>query len=253
MQFRAGLIAIALTLVLAPAAMSASRSAIVRVVDVGSGAHEVWVFIPEGKPDCLLTFVHDDGDISPARYTSWLDYTALNDHCAIVFPRYQARAHSTPAANVAGLRAGIAAGVAFIRANSTADPATAPQVAAGFGSGATLAIALAVNARQWGLSAPSALDVVFPVITDHAPLPGAKVGARIHALIQFGDHDTPAARSSAPALRRYFAARRAGLTQIRMVRSSAAFTADHDAPLRVDTPSENAFWGPLDNLIGLVT
>lgn len=253
MKLRSGLVAIAMALVLAPAAMSTSRSAIVRVVDVGSGAREAWVFIPEGKPDCLLTFVHDDGDISPARYTSWLDYTALNDHCAIVFPRYQTTAHSTPAANVAGLRAGIAAGVAFIRANSTADPSTTPQVAAGFGSGATLAIALAVNAHRWGFSVPAALDVVFPVVGDSTPLPGARIGARVHALIQFGDRDTPAARSSAQAVRHYFAARRAGLTQIRTVRSSAAFTADHGAPLRVDTPSENAFWGPLDNLIGLIT
>ena len=211
------------------------------------------MFIPEGKPDCLLTFVHDDGDISPARYTSWLDYTALNDHCAIVFPRYQAKAHSTPAANLAGLRAGIAAGIAFIRANSTADPSTAPQVAAGFGSGATLAIALAVNAHRWGLSAPVALDVVFPVISDSTPLPGRRLAPGFMPSSSSAIATLPPPASSAQAVRHYFAARRAGLTQIRIVRSTAAFIADHGAPLRVDTPSENAFWGPLDNLIGLIT
>ena len=84
MPLRLALAVVAAALVLTPASAAAPGSSIIRLVDVGSGAAEAWVFLPEEPPDCVLTFVHDDGDLSPARYTSWLNYTVLRHHCAFV-------------------------------------------------------------------------------------------------------------------------------------------------------------------------
>src|ERR1700751_6023996 len=118
MRLRFGLAALAAALIVTPASAAVPNSAIIRLVDVGSGGGESWVFLPEEPPVCVLTFIHDDGDLSPARYTSWLDYTVLRHHCAIVFPRYQLAARTANARNLVGLRAGIAAGLAFVRKTS---------------------------------------------------------------------------------------------------------------------------------------
>jgi len=253
------LVVIAAVLAVAPAATPRSSSQIVRIEDVGKGASETWVFLPaEEPPVCVLTFIHDDGDLSPARYTPWLSYTVLRDHCAIVFPRYQLSPHSSAAGNLRGLRAAVATGIAFVRKTTFGlygekAVASMPHIAAGFGSGGTLALALATQARGWGLPSPVAIDSVFPVVSDGAPVPDRHLDARARVLVQVGDRDNVAGPASASAVRKYLASHTGGRARIQLVRSSPAFAATHSAPLRVDTPSENAFWGPLDTLIDSVT
>jgi hypothetical protein len=235
-----------------------SRSAIIGVTDVGSGAAEAWVFRPgEGELECVLTFIHDDGDLSPARYTSWIDYTVLRHHCAIVFPRYEVAAHGSNAANLRGLRAAVSTGMKYIstsvlRTGGAQALRALPAITAGFGSGGTLALAYATVAQDWGFNAPIAVDTVFPVVDDRASLPAKRLADRVHVLAQFGDRDLKAGPTSAKAVRTYLAARR-GSTTIQVVHSSPALAAIHSAPLRVDSPSENTFWGPLDTLIDGVT
>ena len=250
-------VVVAAVLAAAPAATPRSSSQIVRIEDLGSGAAEAWVFLPEEPPDCVLTFIHDDGDLSPARYTPWLSYTVLNDHCAVVFPRYQAARHSSAAATLRGLRAAVSAGMAYVRKTTFGlygDKALASlsAISAGYGSGGTLALVFAAKARSWGLAAPVAVDTVFPVVTDGAPIPDRKLDRRARVLVQLGDRDRAAGAASANAVRKYLASRR-GSTRIQVVRSTPALAAVHSAPLRVDTPSENTFWGPLDTLISAVT
>lgn len=247
----------AVALAVAPGAAPRSSSQIVRVEDLGAGAAEAWVFLPEQPPDCVLTFIHDDGDLSPVRYTPWLSYTVLSDHCAIVFPRYQVARHSSAAETLRGLRAGISTGMAYVRKATFGlygDKAlgSIPAISAGFGSGGTLALAFAAKARRWGLAAPVAVDTVFPVVSDGAPIPDRRLDGHARVLVQLGDRDRRGGAASAKAVRRYLASRH-GSTRIQVVRSTAALVAVHSAPLRVDTPSENAFWGPLDTLIGAVT
>lgn len=247
-----------LALVLAAAAAAAPRSAIVSVTDVGSGASEAWVFLPEKAPECVLTFIHDDGDLSPARYTSWIDYTVLRHECAIVFPRYQVAARAPSTANLVGLHAAVSTGMQVIRAakfRTGGDRAlrALPAITAGFGSGGPLALAYATAAQDWGFATPVAVDTVFPVVNDRAALPVRKLGSRVHVLVQLGDRDRRAGPASGQAVRNYLAARDPGTTRIQLVHSTAALAAIHSAPLRVDTAAENAFWGPLDILIDGVT
>jgi hypothetical protein len=257
MPLRLVLVAIAFALVLVPVSTAARGSAIIRLVDVGSGHGEAWVFLPEKTPDCILTFVHDDGDLSPARYTSWLDYTVLRHECAIVFPRYQVAAHSPAATNVSGLRAGMTAGLAFVRKTSfSRDPGlanTVPEITAGFGSGATLALTLAARSHEWGFPAPVAVDTVFPIVNALVPLPTQKLASRVHVLVQVGDRDRAAGPASTQAVRQYLSPHPAGLLQIQVVHSTPSLAAVHSAPLREDTAAQNAFWGPLDTLIDGVT
>ena len=257
MRIRLALAAVAVAVVLTPVSAAAPGSAIIRLVDVGAGAGETWVFLPEEPPVCVLTFIHDDGDLSPARYTSWLDYTVLRHHCAIVFPRYQVAAHATNARNLGGLRAGVAAGMAFVRKTSFGldrDRADAvPAVTAGFGTGGTLALTLAARAHEWGFPTPVAVDTVFPIVNALVPLPSRELAPRVHVLVQVGDRDRAAGPSTARVVEEYLSSHPRGLARIQVVRSTASLAAIHSAPLRVDTAAENAFWGPLDTLIDGVT
>ena len=238
-------------------ATATHASVIVRVVDVGSGAAEAWAFLPEEKPDCVITFIHDDGDVSPTKYTSWLDYTVLSDHCAIVFPRYQKARGTSASANLNGLRAAISTGMRYISRNEFPAGGDAalrrlPAIAAGLGSGATMALLYATTARQWGYRAPAAVDVVFPVVTANAPLPNAKLAAGTRVLVQMGDRDASVAPRNAGAVRRFLSSH-SPRPHVEVVRSTADLAVTRGAPLLVNTAAENAFWGPLDNLIGSVT
>jgi hypothetical protein len=252
------LLAFAAALVVVPSAAPRSSSSIVRIEDLGKGAAEAWVFLPQERPDCVLTFIHDDGDMSPARYTPWLSYTVLNDHCAIVFPRYQVAAHSSAAVNIRGLRAAVSTGINYVRTTTFGlygDKALAsmPAISAGFGSGGTLALELAARARSWGLPAPVAIDTIFPVVSDGAPVPDRTLDTRVRVLVQVGDRDVVAGPASATAVRKYLSSHPRGRARIQLIHSTAALAAIHSAPLRVDTASENTFWGPLDALIGSVS
>lgn len=252
------LVAVAAALVAASPVAATRSSEIVRLVDVGSGAAEAWVFLPEHTPTCVLTFIHDGRDVQPTRYTSWLDYTTLRDDCAIVFPRYQTAPFASGRANIRGLRASVAAGMRFVRTTAfpganAAQFARVPAIAAGFGSGGTLALVYATQARSWGFATPAAVDTVFPIVSGTAQLPTAHLGSGIRVLVQLGDRDATAGSASARAVRAYLASHPSARKHIQVIRSTNALAAVHSAPLRVDTASENAFWGPLDALIDAVT
>jgi hypothetical protein len=244
-------------LLLGSSASAAPSSAIVRLADVGSAANEVWIFLPEKTPQCVLTFIHDKGDLSPARYTSWLDYTVLNDQCAIVFPRYGVGPRASAAAKVRGLRAGVSTGMVYVLktsfvAGGRAAFRASPAIVAGFGAGAGLAVTYVTSASAWGFTTPKALDLVFPVVSATSPLPTARLAPAMRVLVQLGDRDTIAGRASALAVRRYLGSRSPARTQIRVIRSTPSLSAVHNAPLQVNTASETAFWGALDVLIGSV-
>jgi hypothetical protein len=244
-------------LLLGSSASAAPSSAIVRLADVGSGANEVWIFLPEKTPQCVLTFIHDKGDLSPARYTSWLDYTVLNDQCAIVFPRYGVGPEASAAAKLRGLRAGVSTGMTYVlktsfRAGGEAALRASPAIVAGFGSGASLAVTYATSASAWGFARPKALDIIFPVISTTSPLPRARLASSMRVLVQLGDRDTTAGRASALGVRRYLGSRSPTRTQIHVIHSTPSLPAVHSAPLQVNTASETTFWGALDVLIASV-
>jgi hypothetical protein len=246
MHFRSGIAIVALVLAFVPSALARPTSAIVRVVDLGDGANESWIFLPERAPECAVVFVHDAGDISPARYTPWLETIAGGDHCAVIFPRFQATAAKpAPVADLRRLHVGITASLAYVRRTSGNNGAPLPTVAAGYGYGGTLALSYAAKARSWGFPVPAAVDSVFPIV---GAFPSALPERNTRVLIQAGDRDTAGGRKSASDLLHYLSPH--ARKRLVLVHSTPTFAANHGAPLQVTDESESAFWQPLDALIG---
>lgn len=245
--------------VLAGSAGGASASAIVRVVDIGEGGGEAWVYLPEQRPSCVVAFVHDRGDLTPRRYAAWLDYLVLGKHCAVVFPHYETAAGGgmTSATALRHLHAGLARGLAYLR-NATFGlgtgrmPAHPPVVAAGVGYGGTLAVAYAAEARAWGLPTPRAVDAIFPVATA-ADTPRARLPAAVRVLIQVGDRDRVGGQAAAGYLWRYLVPHPAAEKRLQIVRSRGRLAAVHGAPLQTTAAAVTAFWMPLDGLIDAAT
>lgn len=236
-------------------AVADTASQIVSVHDLGTGSGEVWVFLPESVPSCIVTFIHDAGESTPVRYTAWLSYLAIGNHCAVVFPRYEDLARSHPAASdLRGLRAGITRGIAYVHATrfgaqQLRAPSRLPVVGAGFAYGGTLALAFAADASAWGLPTPLAVDSVFPTSQNVAALLRAPVPARTRVLIQVGDGDRVGGLASGQILWRFLAPHPANRKRLQVIHSTASLAAVHLAPLEISPAAQTAFWAPLDTLI----
>lgn len=261
MQARGRLTIVATTLALlfAPAAAAGTSSAALRIVDLGQGAAEAWVILPEKPPACVVAFVHAPGDPTPAKYLPWLDYLVLGKECAVIFPRYQATS-SGPAltTDLRGLRHGMAAGFAFVRKTEfgiggARAAASLPVVAAGVAYGGTLALYYAADARGWGLPVPAAVDSVFPVAGAISGLPRSRLAPSTRVLIQVGDRDQVGGKQSANYLWSYLSSHPAGNKRLQVVRSTGGLQAVQRAPLQTTAAAENAFWPPLDALIDTAT
>jgi len=257
---RLAIVAAVLALALAPAAAARTSSAALRIVDLGKGAAEAWVILPEAPPHCIVAFVHAAGDPTPAKYLPWLDYLVLGKSCAVVFPRYQAAASGpAPAADLRGLRQGMAAGFAFVRKTTfgvggARAAASLPVVAAGVAYGGTLALSYAADAHSWGLPVPAAVDSVFPVAGATTPgVPSGRLAASTRVLIQVGDQDRVGGKASADHLWSYLASHPAGNKHLQVVHSTGALQAVQGAPLKTTSAAENTFWPPLDALIDTAT
>jgi hypothetical protein len=252
---RAVLTIAALALVLVPAATAGrSSGGIVSVRDLGTGAAEVWVLLPDRPPTCVVTFVHAAGDATPDNYLPWMNYLALDKKCAVIFPRYEATAGSSLASQLRGLRAGIKTGLTLVHGSSyglNKSPASEqlPMVVAGFGYGATLALHDAADAGGWGLPIPAAVDGVFPVAGTAADLPKGSLPSTTRVLVEVGDRDTAGGRAGGRFVFGYLAAHAAGKKRLIVVHSSARLTADGKAPFESTPAAEETFWPRLDGLI----
>jgi poly(3-hydroxybutyrate) depolymerase len=257
-RFRVILAVAAIAAAVVPStASSRSSSQILRVVDVGKGSGEAWLYLPaEAVPSCAVVYLHGAGDLTPGRYQAWLDYLTIGRHCAVVFPRYQ-RTPASPAfsgESLRGLRAGAAAGFAYLRSArfglyDEPAPKRLPVVAAGFGEGGVLAMYYAANAGRWGLRIPAAVDSVFPAGGRVGAPPLVSMPRSTHVLIQVGDRDRVGGRPSGNYLWRYLASHPAGRKRLQVVRSTADLVAVHTAPLQYTAAAQDAFWSPLDALI----
>jgi pimeloyl-ACP methyl ester carboxylesterase len=256
---RAGLTMVALALVLAPAALAGSSSAIVSIQDLGTGSGEVWAVLPEHPPECIVVYIHATGDLSPARYLGWLDYLAISKKCAVVFPRYQAGATGpTPAADLPALRKGLSVGLNYVRKTGYglgARKATGslPVIAAGVGYGGTLAFYYAAYAKAWGLPVPVSVDSMFPVAGANTGLPKSPLAPSTNVLIQVGDRDRVGGKAAGQVLWKYLASHSAAKKHYVVVHSSGALAAVSGAPVKATAGAETAFWPPLDNFIDTAT
>jgi hypothetical protein len=245
----------ALVAALASGAAAAPSSAIVRSVDVGSGAAESWLFLPEHAPECIVIVLHDRGDITPVRYDGLLAYLGIAKECAAVFPRYQATAAApTAAAALRGLHAALGTAFSYLRGDEAgiggADAVNAlPVTIAGFGYGGTLAFSAAGNAKAWGLPVPGAVDSIFPSGGAASGLPFGPLDTRTHVLIQVGDQDHTDNNATGRYLWKALASHPAARKHYQLVKSHGALRAVHSAPFQTTAASETAFWLPLDTLI----
>jgi len=245
--------AVMVALVVLATASAATRSAgMVRVEDLGSGAGEVWVMLPETPPKCMIVFLHAGGDLSPSRYTSWLGHLSLGDKCAVLFPRYELRASDSPASDQAALRRAIRSGLGYYLGTTyglAKNPATPnPRwYAIGVGQGATLALAYAARAESWGLQTPRAIDAVFPVVPSSAELPAAPLPASVHVFVQTGDR--PVTATGGAAVWKYLTLSHDARRSRAVVHSSKALPATLSAPLLTTAAAETAFWVPADEMI----
>lgn len=241
-------LAVLLTVLAVSATQAASRDAseIVSVDDIGSGAKEVWAFLPsEDPPTCLLVFLHG-ADPVPARVLGWLDHLALDMSCAVIFPRYQPAAAS-PA--LGGLRAAISTGVQHVRRvrygfENRRSPNAMRTIVVGVGFGGTLAFSYAANAQRWGLPVPAAIDSIFPT-TGRIPGGAATIPRSTRVLVQVGDDS----RAAAGELRTYLASHPPSRKRFQTIRSRPGLRAIEQAPLQTTDAAVNTFWAPLDALI----
>ncbi len=257
---RAGRLAVvaaglALVATLASGAAAAPSSAIVRSVDVGNGAAESWMFLPEHAPECIVIVLHDRGDITPVKYDGLLAYlgiarSAPRSSRGIRRPRLRrplrlpyadctrrwARHSRTSAATESGI--------------GGADAVNAlPVTIAGFGYGGTLAFSAAGNAKAWGLPVPGAVDSIFPSGGAASGLPFGPLDTRTHVLIQVGDQDHTDNNATGRYLWKALASHPAAHKRYQLVKSHGALRAVHSAPFQTTAASETAFWLPLDTLI----
>ncbi len=243
-----------------PGAAGLPSSQIISEVDLGHGAGEAWVYLPEGAPSCAVVFLHGAGDLTPGAYRAWLSYLALGKECAVIYPRYQATAAVAPlsTASLRGLRAGVAAAFAYLRTARFGlyrDPLPEhfPVVVAGYASGGVLALYAAANAKRWGVPVPAAVDSIFPVEGRIPGVPLAPLPPATRVLIQAGDRDKAGGRASARSLFESLASHPAGRKRLQVVHSTAGFAAVHNAPLQATTTAASIFWDPLDAFIDAAT
>jgi hypothetical protein len=243
---------------LAPHAAALPSSQIISEVDLGQGAAEAWVYLPEGAPECAVVFLHGAGDLTPGPYRAWLSYLAIGKRCAVIYPRYQATASALSTASLRGLRAGVAASFAYLRTARFGlyrDPIPKhfPVVVAGFASGGVLALYAAANAKRWGVPVPNAVDGIFPVDGRIPGVPLAPLAAGTRVLIQAGDRDKAGGQAAARSLWQSLASHPAGHKRLQVVHSTAGFAAVHNAPLQATTTAASIFWDPLDTFIDAAT
>jgi hypothetical protein len=241
-------LAVLTTVLAVSATQAASRDAseIVSVDDIGSGAKEIWAFLPsEDPPTCLLVFLHG-ADPTPARILGWLDHLALDMSCAVIFPRYQPAATS-PA--LGGLRAAISTGVQHVRRarygfERRRSPSSLHTIVVGVGFGGSLAFSYAANAQRWGLPVPAAIDSIFPT-TGRIPGGAATIPRSTRVLVQVGDDG----RAAAAELRTYLASHPPSRKRFQTIRSRPGLRAIEAAPLQTTDAAVDTFWAPLDALI----
>jgi hypothetical protein len=211
----------------------------------GSGAAQVWLMRPAGKPLSIVVFGHGWKRTPPSEQRPWVRQFApwlthlLAGGNAVVFPRYQFGGDTPGPARVDAYRRGLQ--LAFDRLDGSL-----PVVVAGYSYGAPLGLTYAANADRWGLPRPRAVDAVFPAgLVPGVALP--RLDPSVAVLVQSGEADTEAGTSGAEEILAWLHGH--GRTRYDRVRSRGAFVAEHAAPKGTSAAAQAAFWAPLDALI----
>lgn len=243
-----------------PSAAGRPLGEIISEVDLGYGAAESWLYLPEAAPPCAVVFIHGAGASTPGPYRAWLSSLVLGKGCAVIFPRYLPTAATSALSTAAlrGLRAGVAASFAYLRSARFGlyrDPLPArfPVVVAGVAEGAVLALYEAASAKRWGVPVPAAVDSIFPAARGIQGAPLGRLAPSTRVLIQVGDRDRASAQAAGRSLWQSLASHPVGRKRFEFVRSTKGIAAVHNAPLQPTTTAANIFWDPLDAFVDAAT
>jgi hypothetical protein len=213
------------------------------------GSNGVWVFSPAGKPKAVVIFFHGQGgptETLPVNHLAWIN-DLLNHGAIVVYPRYE----------LSFVRAAMPHVIAGVKkAQEKADLTGLPVLSLGYSRGGGLAVEYAAVASRYGLPVPDAVLSVFPAqLGDWSRLIDLKpIGHDTKIVFLVGDADTEVGGSGV----RYYLVRLArgnfppDRVQIRRVRSTGSFVADHAAPMGTTAAAQHAFWLPAEHLLAQI-
>jgi acetyl esterase/lipase len=208
----------------------------------GQGRGQVWLLRPAGAPRSIVLFAHGWTAVDP---NDW--HRVRLDHlCArgslVVFPRYQVDAYDTFEDGLDGFRQGVRTGFGRLGGEHL------PLVAVGYSFGGALVNYYAANAARWGVPVPKSVLSIFPT-TRMADRPVAKPPASVRFTILAGDRDEVVGTEGAKDFLAWLKQHPASRTTYRLVRSSAALKATHEALKAMTAASTRTFWAPIDALV----
>ncbi len=237
-----GVLAIATVLAVAGPTEASPAAGCTITGPFGAGRGQVWLLLPAGKPKSIVLFAHGWTAVQP---TDW--HRARFDHlCAggnlVVFPRYQVDGNDTFEQGLDGFRKGVQTGFGRLA------KVKVPLVAVGYSFGGALVNYYAGNAGGWGVPVPKSVLSIFPTTRMLDRSAGAPPPS-VRFVLLAGDRDevvgTDGAKDFLAWLKNHPAARKT----YRLVRSSAALTADHEALKETTAASNHTFWAPIDALV----
>lgn len=208
----------------------------------GSGRGQVWLLRPSTTSSSVVLFAHGWTAVQP---TDW--HRPRFDHlCAcgsvVVFPRYQVGEFDTFQLGVDGFRKGVR--TAFTRLGD----GDVPVVAVGYSFGGALVNYYAAHAASWNVPVPRSVYSIFPT-TRVAGRPAGKPPSSVDFTLLAGDRDEVVGTAGAEDFLAWLKSHRVKRRTYRVVRSTGALIASHEAPKETTTASTRAFWAPIDELV----
>ena len=208
---------------------------------LGSGADEVWVMHPRGRPIGIVVFGHGWSTPFPAGFGAWIAHLRARGQI-VVYPRYRVGSGDSTTSALNAFRRGLKAAFRDLYGSRL------PIVAVGKSFGGSAVFYYAAQARLWGVPAPRAVLSIFPALPVVA-LPQRRPPIRSDVEIFVGDADTTAGTAGADAFLHWLRGGTSRTITITVIRSRPGFVADHDSPQRTDRIAQEVFWQPLDRLI----
>jgi dienelactone hydrolase len=207
----------------------------------GDGRGEVWLLRPDGEPESIVVFGHGWTAVDPSDWhQDRLDHLC-SEGSLVVFPRYQVDELDTFEDGVDGFRDGLRTAFAELGAGEL------PVVAVGYSFGGALVSYYAGQAADWGVPAPSSVFSIFPTTR----VPGRPAGtppASVEFVVLAGDQDEVVGTAGADDFRSWLE-ESGRAVEYRLVRSTDALTATHEALKETSDASTETFWAPIDELI----
>jgi pimeloyl-ACP methyl ester carboxylesterase len=207
----------------------------------GEGRGQVSLLRPDGDPESIVVFGHGWTAVEP---TDWhrprLDHLCA-DGSLIVFPRYQVDELDTFENGVDGFRDGVRTGFAELAGVDV------PVVAVGYSLGGALVSYYAGHATEWEVPVPESVLAIFPTVGVPGRDPGTPP-ASVEFVLLAGDRDEVVGTAGADDLRAWLESNDRTV-EYRLVRSTPALTATHEALKETSEASTETFWAPIDELI----